>query len=432
MGPERQGPSALAVSASMSVNALGPNGVGSPKQRLRWTSDLHDRFVDAVTQLGGADRATPKAVLRVMRVHGLTIYHVKSHLQKYRLAKYMPDPITNVAGPEQKERLNSLLNVDSSCGIEISAAQQMQTEVQKRLHQQIEVQRHLQMRIEAQNRYLQKILEEQQRMDSSQEQSSSPPAAPLPSPVQPLQAATSKLQSSPSCIALEISSQENDRLRVVPEGTSTISDMPSQMLNVKQELPSRGPGQSQHMLCSPYGASKGLAVSALSPAQNLNRILSKKKCLGDERAELPSKHCSEERFTHSEDHLLLPEHQILRSCTKLTSNRSTNPTHCECPLLMHPGTLNKTQEQKQLHPQPTHQDSDSSQPCHPPPPLGNSHTIVLLQTRLESHLQIPSLSEELGHDCQVEAIHCQVSLPSPMYLNDTWGHRSPSDSHHGQ
>ena len=26
-----------------------------PKPRLRWTSDLHDRFVHAVTKLGGPD-----------------------------------------------------------------------------------------------------------------------------------------------------------------------------------------------------------------------------------------------------------------------------------------------------------------------------------------------------------------------------------------
>lgn len=25
-----------------------------PKPRLRWTADLHERFIDAVTQLGGA------------------------------------------------------------------------------------------------------------------------------------------------------------------------------------------------------------------------------------------------------------------------------------------------------------------------------------------------------------------------------------------
>lgn len=29
--------------------------VGSGKQRLRWSSDLHDSFVSAITQLGGLD-----------------------------------------------------------------------------------------------------------------------------------------------------------------------------------------------------------------------------------------------------------------------------------------------------------------------------------------------------------------------------------------
>lgn len=39
---------------SASVKSPTPPGGGS-KQRLRWTEELHNRFVDAITQLGGPD-----------------------------------------------------------------------------------------------------------------------------------------------------------------------------------------------------------------------------------------------------------------------------------------------------------------------------------------------------------------------------------------
>ncbi|KAK8500352.1 hypothetical protein V6N12_068839 [Hibiscus sabdariffa] len=134
------------------------------KQRLRWTHELHERFVDAVAQLGGPDRATPKGVLRVMGVQGLTIYHVKSHLQKYRLAKYLPDSSSDGKTPDKKETGDMLPNLDMLNGMQITEALKLQMEVQKRLHEQLEVQRQLQLRIEAQGKYLKKIIEEQQRL----------------------------------------------------------------------------------------------------------------------------------------------------------------------------------------------------------------------------------------------------------------------------
>ncbi|KAM2556400.1 hypothetical protein TB2_013633 [Malus domestica] len=51
------------------------------KPWLKWTPELHQRFVEAVNQLGGADKATPKSLMRMMGIHGLTLYHLKSHRQ---------------------------------------------------------------------------------------------------------------------------------------------------------------------------------------------------------------------------------------------------------------------------------------------------------------------------------------------------------------
>ncbi|KAF6168227.1 hypothetical protein GIB67_011612 [Kingdonia uniflora] len=60
----------------------------SKTPRLRWTPDLHDHFLHAVHRLGGEEKATPKQVWEAMDVKGLTMSHVKSHLQMYRSMKH--------------------------------------------------------------------------------------------------------------------------------------------------------------------------------------------------------------------------------------------------------------------------------------------------------------------------------------------------------
>lgn len=120
----------------------------------------------AVAHLGGADRATPKAVLRLMGVEGITIYHVKSHLQKYRLAKHMPD-MTEEQKAERRRTESLLTPLDLTSSHQITQALQMQMEVQKKLHEQLEVQRELQLRIEAQGQSLQRMIEAQTKAGAS-------------------------------------------------------------------------------------------------------------------------------------------------------------------------------------------------------------------------------------------------------------------------
>ncbi|CAN6193619.1 unnamed protein product [Urochloa humidicola] len=56
----------------------------SEAPRMRWTEELHRQFVEAVECLGGQDEATPKRILQLMGVKGVSISHIKSHLQMYR------------------------------------------------------------------------------------------------------------------------------------------------------------------------------------------------------------------------------------------------------------------------------------------------------------------------------------------------------------
>ncbi|GMH01731.1 hypothetical protein Nepgr_003570 [Nepenthes gracilis] len=143
------------------------------KPRLKWTAELHRRFVEAVNQLGGADKATPKSLMREIGIPGLTLYHLKSHLQKFRLGKNQQSETrcdSQQFDYEEGSRrldlggggINDAASTQINESLQIAQALKIQMEVQRKLHEQIEVQRHLQLRIEAQGKYLQTVLKKAQ------------------------------------------------------------------------------------------------------------------------------------------------------------------------------------------------------------------------------------------------------------------------------
>ncbi|KAJ9545935.1 hypothetical protein OSB04_025642 [Centaurea solstitialis] len=165
--------------------------VGSPsstgasiKPRMRWTPELHESFVEAVNQLGGSERATPKGVLKLMNVEGLTIYHVKSHLQKYRTARYKPE-LSEGSSEKKQSSIDDIVSMDiKNKSLGFTDALKLQMEVQKQLHEQLEIQRNLQLRIEEQGKYLQMMFEQQRKMENERVKpsSSSPDENPTEKP----------------------------------------------------------------------------------------------------------------------------------------------------------------------------------------------------------------------------------------------------------
>lgn len=222
-----------AVVQSSSANSAPPGA----KQRMRWTPELHEAFVEAVNKLGGSERATPKGVLKLMKVDSLTIYHVKSHLQKYRTARFKPET-TEETSERKSTSIDDLSSLDLKTSIEITEALRLQMEVQKRLHEQLEIQRNLQLRIEEQGRYLQMMFEQQCQsgMDLLKGGSSS-------SGQDPLKDSTNAVQNS--SVKDDSATEPNDRSTVgnqapigsggkqkasdteVPENSNEETDLPS-------------------------------------------------------------------------------------------------------------------------------------------------------------------------------------------------------------
>ncbi|TVU09075.1 hypothetical protein EJB05_42515 [Eragrostis curvula] len=147
------------MSAGNDNNGANNNANNAARQRLRWTNELHERLWRLLLNL--------------------------AVLIKYRLAKYIPDSSTDGNKADNKDPGDLLAGLEGSSGLQISEALKLQMEVQKRLHEQLECliascQRLLtnweqriesltykgscSCELEAQGKYLQKIIEEQQRL----------------------------------------------------------------------------------------------------------------------------------------------------------------------------------------------------------------------------------------------------------------------------
>ncbi|PIN17438.1 hypothetical protein CDL12_09897 [Handroanthus impetiginosus] len=83
--------------------------------RLRWTPQLHHHFVQAVHNLGGKNKATPKKIMQMMDVKGLKISHIKSHLQMYRSMNDTTNSIEFKAYQEKKPNFTKWVPVRQVC-----------------------------------------------------------------------------------------------------------------------------------------------------------------------------------------------------------------------------------------------------------------------------------------------------------------------------
>ncbi|KAL3569119.1 hypothetical protein D5086_029009 [Populus alba] len=144
-------------STSSGSGSSGP--IFSSKKRITWTQGLHEKFVKCVNSLGGAAKAKPKAILKMMETKGLTIVQVKSHLQKYRSDKCLSEC------KQEKPTINDIpqLVFSSRISMGIKEAQQLQLDIEKHLHEQLEIQRNILLQNEKVGRQLELMLEQQQR-----------------------------------------------------------------------------------------------------------------------------------------------------------------------------------------------------------------------------------------------------------------------------
>ncbi|KAE8650941.1 hypothetical protein Csa_001106 [Cucumis sativus] len=122
------------------------------KTRIKWTEELHQRFTNCVDQLGGAQKATPKQLFHLMKTKGLTLIHIKSHLQKYRISQQIQE--LSKGKSERQINKKETMQGSQNIGKQLMEVVRQQLHAQSSLNEQLKVQKKLISAIEEQMKQL--------------------------------------------------------------------------------------------------------------------------------------------------------------------------------------------------------------------------------------------------------------------------------------
>ncbi|KAK9156469.1 hypothetical protein Sjap_003949 [Stephania japonica] len=194
--------SASTMGTSGGGNNLNNSSLAS-RQRLRWTHELHERFVDAVAQLGGPERkeTDKKKSAELSSLEGSTSTQAANGGSKAASRTTGGKFLSTIMQPAMWLGKGQL-----SWKLAPKPAKQEKFQLSWKLthslpptspptKEGLNVQRQLQLRIEAQGKYLKKIIEEQQRLSGVLSQT---PDSEIPAPNSGEDCTESKDKTDPS------------------------------------------------------------------------------------------------------------------------------------------------------------------------------------------------------------------------------------------
>ncbi|CAF2101888.1 unnamed protein product [Brassica napus] len=154
--------------------AESPSGLvltTDPKPRLRWTAELHERFVDAVTHLGGPDSTFSSSLSFLLLLHSFVLICISSDLESSLTKEHSHGHSTNIRDTNRVvNRHRSITHAASMLDLQRNVVfstphiigrnmNEMQMEVKRRIEEEVEVERQVNQRIEAQGKYMESMLE---------------------------------------------------------------------------------------------------------------------------------------------------------------------------------------------------------------------------------------------------------------------------------